>query len=143
MLSYWSHGVPCSTRDLIPWKWKYIICMSDKREPNGHFSKPLGNVISTDFHANKVKFNSFLKICLFLYLRFYYGKLPIICYFLLVLHNNNTSANNFMFPVRTKSVKFCESFFFSCRSMEKFRKISYLNYGKRGVGVHMFGVCSR
>ena len=36
--TYWSHGAPCSTRDLIPWMWKYIICMNDNREPNGHFS---------------------------------------------------------------------------------------------------------
>ena len=39
---------PCSTRDLIPWMWKYIICMNDNREPNGHFSEPLGNVISIE-----------------------------------------------------------------------------------------------
>ena len=37
MQTYWSHGAPCSTRDLIPWMWKYIICMNDNREPNGHF----------------------------------------------------------------------------------------------------------
>ena len=31
MQTYWSHGAPCSTQYLIPWKWKYIIhvCMND------------------------------------------------------------------------------------------------------------------
>ena len=38
MQTYWSHGAPCSTRDLIQKIWKYIICMNDNREPNGHFS---------------------------------------------------------------------------------------------------------
>ena len=38
MQTYWSHGAPSSTRDLIPWMWKYIICMNDNRKPNGHFS---------------------------------------------------------------------------------------------------------
>ena len=47
------------------------------------------------FHANKVKFNAFLKIYIFLTPGFYYGRLPIICYFLLVLHNYCTPANNF------------------------------------------------
>ena len=50
MQTYWSHGAPCSTRDLIPWKWKNIMCMNEKREPNGHFSYPLGNVISIVFN---------------------------------------------------------------------------------------------
>ena len=42
----------------------------------------------------KVKFNAFLKNHIFLYPRFYNGKLSIICYFLLVLHNYCTSTNN-------------------------------------------------
>ena len=48
MQTYWSFGDPCSTRDLIPWKWKNIMCMNEKREPNRYFSYPLGNVISID-----------------------------------------------------------------------------------------------
>ena len=47
------------------------------------------------FHANKVKFNAFLKIHIFLTPWFYYGNLPIVCHFLLVFCNYWTSANNF------------------------------------------------
>ena len=66
MQTYWSHGAPCSTRDLIPWKWKNIMCMNEKREPNGHFSYPLGNVISientragvSDYNVTRIVFSS-------------------------------------------------------------------------------------
>ena len=45
------------------------------------------------FHANKGKLNACLKIHIFYAPRFYYGKLLIICYFLLVLRNYCTPAN--------------------------------------------------
>ena len=50
---------------------------------------------SASFHANKGKFDLFLKIHVYLHPWFHYGKLPIILYSLLVLCNYCTSANNF------------------------------------------------
>ena len=55
------------------------------------------------FHATKVTFNAFFKNSYFR-LPDYYGKLPIICYFLLVLRNNCTSANNLKFLSKIKSI---------------------------------------
>ena len=53
MQTYWSHGAPCSTRDLIPWMWKYIIYMNDNREPNGHFRSLSATLLAlTELYRN-------------------------------------------------------------------------------------------
>ena len=68
----------------------------------------------------KSKVQYLLKI--FLAPRFYYEKLPIICYFLLVLRNDCTSANNYVSSLGKISLRLF---------MEKIQNISYLNYVRR------------
>ena len=97
------------------------------------------------FHANRVKINAFLKIHIFYTPRFYYGKLPITRYFLLVSRKYCPSVNNFfLFLVKTKlvlkSVKVSD--FFVAVFMEKTqKKIRYLNHVNRGIGIILYLHC--
>ena len=62
-------------------------------------------------------------------------KFPMVMHFVLILHRCCRSKTNFyVFSNDKTSLKFCASFrFFLAVLMEKFQKIRYLNYVRRGV----------
>ena len=64
-------------------------------------------------------------------------KFPMVMHFVPILHRRCRSKNNFYdFSYDKTSLKFCASFrFFLSVFMEKFQKIRYLNYVRRGIGV--------
>ena len=64
-------------------------------------------------------------------------KFPMVMHFVPIIHRRCRSKTNFYFFSSDKiSLKFCASFrFFLSVFMEKFQKIRYLNYVRRGVVV--------
>ena len=64
-------------------------------------------------------------------------KFPMVMYFVPILHRCCRSKSNFnVFSHDKTSLKFCASFrFFLAVIVEKFQKIHYLNYVKRGIGL--------
>ena len=62
-------------------------------------------------------------------------KFPMIMYFVPILHRRCRSKTNFyVFSYDKISLKFCASFrFFLAVFMEKFQKICYLSYVRRGI----------
>ena len=64
-------------------------------------------------------------------------KFPMVMHFVLILHRRCMSKANvyfFFFSYDKTSLKFCASFrFFLAVFMEKFQKIPYLNYVRRGI----------
>ena len=64
-------------------------------------------------------------------------KFPMVMNFMQTLHRRSRSKTNFyVFSYDKISLKFCASFrFFLAVFMEKFQKIRYLSYVRRGIGV--------
>ena len=62
-------------------------------------------------------------------------KFPMVMHFVSILHRYCRSKTNFyVFSYDKTSLKFCASFrFFLAVFMEKFQKIRYLNYVRRGI----------
>ena len=63
-------------------------------------------------------------------------KFPMVMHFVPILHKHCRSKTNFYVFIYDKtSLKFCASFrIFLAVFMEKFQKIHYLNYVRRGIG---------
>ena len=62
-------------------------------------------------------------------------KFPMVMHFVRILHKRCRSKNNcYVFSYDKTSLRFCASFrFFHAIFMEKFQKIRYLNYVRRGI----------
>ena len=65
-------------------------------------------------------------------------------HFVPILHKHCRSNTNFyVFSYHKTSLEFCASFrFFLAVFMEKFQKILYLNYVRRGIGYYVFSSLS-
>ena len=63
-------------------------------------------------------------------------KFPMVMHFVPILHRRCRSKTNFyVFSYDTISLKFCASFrFFLAVFMEKFPKMCYLSFARRGIG---------
>ena len=61
-------------------------------------------------------------------------KFPMVMHFVPILPRSEVKTNFYVFSYDKASLKFCASFrFFLAVFMEKFQKIHYLNYVRRGI----------